>query len=70
MNIHEERRHEEPGCSAPPEEDRRGPLVLSCFDRVVITGTLPEIGCTEAWRGTSGLRTFDGVSQLSQDPAR
>ena len=36
--------------------------VLSCFDRVVITGTLPDIGHARAmaqWLGSQGIRLFD-----------
>jgi len=36
--------------------------VLSCFDRVVITGTLPDIGHAGAmaqWLGARGIRLFD-----------
>jgi len=36
--------------------------VLSCFDRVVITGTLPDIGYAEAMGGYLGsreIRLFD-----------
>jgi len=39
-----------------------GAGVLSCFDRVVITGTLPDIGHAGAaaqWLGSQGVRLFD-----------
>jgi len=59
----------------PFVEQHRGEIgcVLSCFDRVVITGTLPDICHARAlasYLGRHGIRLFDFSTRIQGTPIR